>query len=120
MARRLAIAPADDAVKAANGYVSIWWNKPDEYKPQNVGDNFVAFQKHPGVDSGRCGAQALAEVSDDRLDRLYAAKAYLQTDVATAEGEVMQEINNEIANEEVDAARLRHSARDTEKGQTHG
>ena len=39
---------------------------------------------------------------------------------ATAEGEVMQEINNEIANEEVDAARLRHSARDTEKGQTHG
>lgn len=64
--------------------------------------------------------EALAEVSDDRLDRLYAAKAYLQTDVATAEGEVMQEINNEIANEEVDAARLRHSARDTEKGQTHG
>ena len=56
----------------------------------------------------------------ERLDRLYAAKAYLQTDVATAEGEVMQEINNEIANEEVDAARLRHSARDTEKGQTHG
>ncbi|WP_245897719.1 relaxase/mobilization nuclease domain-containing protein [Palleronia abyssalis] len=64
--------------------------------------------------------EALAEVSDDRLDRLYAAKAYLQTDAATAEGEVMQEINNEIANEEVDAARLRHSATDTEKGQTHG
>ncbi|NVK58341.1 MAG: relaxase/mobilization nuclease domain-containing protein [Alteromonadaceae bacterium] len=64
--------------------------------------------------------EALADVSDDRLDRLYAAKAYLQTDAATAEGEVMQEINNEIANEEIDAARLRHSARDTEKGQTHG
>lgn len=50
-----------DAVKASNGYVSIWWNKPDEYKPQDIGDNFVAFQKHPGVDSGRCGAQALAD-----------------------------------------------------------
>ena len=50
-----------EAVKQAGGYVSIWWNKPDEYKPQDVGDNFVAFQKHPGVDSGRCGAQALAE-----------------------------------------------------------
>lgn len=50
-----------EAVKQAGGYVSIWWNKPDEYKPQDVGDNFVAFQKHTGVDSGRCGAQALAE-----------------------------------------------------------
>ncbi|WP_168771157.1 sugar ABC transporter substrate-binding protein [Palleronia sediminis] len=50
-----------EAVKQAGGYVTIWWNKPDEYKPQDVGDNFVAFQKHTGVDSGRCGAQALAE-----------------------------------------------------------
>lgn len=50
-----------DAVKQAGGYVSIWWNKPDEFKPQYVGDNFVAFQKHTGVDSGRCGAKALAD-----------------------------------------------------------
>lgn len=50
-----------DAVKRAGGYVTIWWNKPDDYKPWNVGDNFVAFQKHPGVSSGRCGAQAIAE-----------------------------------------------------------
>ncbi|WP_152047415.1 sugar ABC transporter substrate-binding protein [Aureimonas psammosilenae] len=50
-----------DAVKRAGGYVSIWWNKPDGYKPQNVGDNFVAFQKIPGVESGRCGAQAIGE-----------------------------------------------------------
>lgn len=50
-----------DAVGQAGGYVSIWWNKPDEFKPQDVGDHFVAFQKHPGVESGRCGAQALAE-----------------------------------------------------------
>lgn len=50
-----------DAVKQAGGYVSIWWNKPDEFKPQQIGDNFVAFQKHTGVDSGRCGAKALAD-----------------------------------------------------------
>jgi len=50
-----------DAVKQAGGYVSIWWNKPDAFKPQHVGDNFVAFQKHTGVDSGRCGAKALAD-----------------------------------------------------------
>jgi ribose transport system substrate-binding protein len=50
-----------DAVKQAGGYVSIWWNKPDEFKPQQIGDNFVAFQKHTGVDTGRCGAKALAD-----------------------------------------------------------
>lgn len=50
-----------DAVGRAGGYVSIWWNKPDEFKPQDVGDHFVAFQKHPGVELGRCGAQALAD-----------------------------------------------------------
>lgn len=53
--------PIVDAVEQSGGYVSIWWNKPDAFKPQNIGDNFVAFQKHTGVDSGRCGAQALAE-----------------------------------------------------------
>ena len=53
-----------DAVRQAGGYVTIWWNKPDEFKPQDVGDNFVAFQKHTGVDSGRCGAQALGEALD--------------------------------------------------------
>jgi ribose transport system substrate-binding protein len=53
--------PIVDAVGRAGGYVSIWWNKPDEFKPQDVGNHFVAFQKHPGVESGRCGAQALAD-----------------------------------------------------------
>jgi ribose transport system substrate-binding protein len=53
--------PIVDAVKQSGGYVTIWWNKPDEFKPQHVGDNFVAFQKHTGIDSGRCGARALAE-----------------------------------------------------------
>ena len=50
-----------DAVKKAGGYVTIWWNSPTDYKPWNVGNNFVAFQKIPGVQSGRCGADALGE-----------------------------------------------------------
>lgn len=43
-------APIVDAVKQAGGYVTIWWNKPTDYKPQSVGDCFVAFQKIPGVE----------------------------------------------------------------------
>ncbi|MCH6472606.1 sugar ABC transporter substrate-binding protein [Sinomonas terrae] len=50
-----------NAVKAAGGYVSIWWNKPDDYEPWNVGNNFVAFQKYSGVQSGECTANALAK-----------------------------------------------------------
>ena len=48
-----------NAVKTAGGYVTIWWNKPNNYEPWNVGNNFVAFQKIPGVQSGRCGANAI-------------------------------------------------------------
>ena len=50
-----------DAVKKAGGYVTIWWNNPTDHKPWEVGDNFVAFQKIPGVQSGRCGAEAIAQ-----------------------------------------------------------
>lgn len=50
-----------DAVKRAGGYVTIWWNNPTEHKPWDVGDNFVAFQKIPGVLSGRCGADAIGQ-----------------------------------------------------------
>ena len=50
-----------DAVGKAGGYVTIWWNKPADYHPADVGDHFVAFQKHPGVSSGRCGAEAIGE-----------------------------------------------------------
>lgn len=54
-----------NAVGRANGFVSIWWNNPEEFRPQDVGDHFVAFQRHPGVESGRCGAQALAGALGD-------------------------------------------------------
>jgi ribose transport system substrate-binding protein len=49
-----------NAVKKAKGYVTIWWNKPDNLNPAKIGDSFVAFQKHPGVESGKCNADALS------------------------------------------------------------
>lgn len=51
--------PIVNAVKAAGGYVTIWWNKPDNLEPWTVGNNFVAFQKYSGVDSGACNAKSL-------------------------------------------------------------
>jgi ribose transport system substrate-binding protein len=53
--------PIVNAVKAAGGYVTIWWNKPDDFEPAQVGNNFVAFQKHSGVESGQCTGKMLAE-----------------------------------------------------------
>ena len=56
--------PIVNAVKAAGGHVVIWWNKPDDFEPSEVGDHFVAFQKHGGVPSGECNGKALAEALD--------------------------------------------------------
>ena len=55
-----------DAVKKAGGFVTIWWNNPTDYKPWNVGDNYVAYQKIPGVQSGRCGADAIGQALDGK------------------------------------------------------
>jgi len=55
------VPPLINACKQANAYCTIWWNKPDDYEPWDQGDNFVAFQKHGGVDSGKCTAQTLAD-----------------------------------------------------------
>jgi len=53
--------PIVNAVKAAGGYVVIWWNKPDNLEPWTVGNNFVAFQKYSGVDSGRCNGKSIGD-----------------------------------------------------------
>jgi hypothetical protein len=65
-------------------------------------------------------ASALDQVVDDRLDRLYAAKAYLQSDEATANTDALREVVAEIAEEEVASERLRHVHVHQEKGPTHG
>ena len=53
--------PIVNAVKASGGYVTIWWNKPDNLEPWTVGNNFVAFQKYSGVDSGRCNGKSVGD-----------------------------------------------------------
>ncbi|MHA6263705.1 relaxase/mobilization nuclease domain-containing protein [Arenibacterium sp. CAU 1754] len=62
----------------------------------------------------------LEEHMSDRLDRLYAAKAYLQSDAALANSVAMEHVLDEIANEEIDVQRERHVDADGEKGVTHG
>jgi ribose transport system substrate-binding protein len=53
--------PIVNAVKAAGGYVVIWWNKPDNLEPWTVGNNFVAFQKYSGVESGQCNGKSIGD-----------------------------------------------------------
>jgi type IV secretion system T-DNA border endonuclease VirD2 len=62
----------------------------------------------------------LDEQVEDRLDRLYLAKAYLQSDAALASSVAMEHVLDEIANEEIDVQRERHGEADGEKGTTHG
>ncbi|MDY8110919.1 relaxase/mobilization nuclease domain-containing protein [Fulvimarina sp. 2208YS6-2-32] len=63
---------------------------------------------------------ALADLADDRLDRLYLAKAYLQSDAATATGGAAQDVMREIAETEVNRARERHGESHNEPGTRHG
>ncbi|AUR12223.1 putative protein VirD2 [Phaeobacter inhibens] len=63
---------------------------------------------------------AFEEHIEDRLDRLFAAKAYLQGDAALANSVAMEHVLDEIANEEIDVQRERHVDSDGEKGVTHG
>lgn len=65
-------------------------------------------------------ADALKDVLDDRLERLYAAKAYLQSDATTANSDATREVLSEIADEEYEAHRVKHTHGETEKGLTHG
>jgi len=62
----------------------------------------------------------LEERLADRLDRLYMAKAYLQSEATLTNSVVMEHVLDEIANEEIEVQRLRHAESDGEKGVTHG
>jgi type IV secretion system T-DNA border endonuclease VirD2 len=48
------------------------------------------------------------------------AKAYLQSDAALANSAALEHVRDEIANEEIDVQRARHSETDGEKGLSHG
>ncbi|MCG3269581.1 relaxase/mobilization nuclease domain-containing protein [Yoonia sp. I 8.24] len=56
---------------------------------------------------------------EDRLDRLYAAKAYLQSDAATANSEAARTVVEEIADREYERDRADLVDGETDRGQTH-
>lgn len=53
------VKPIVNAVKQGGGYVTIYWNSPDNMIPWKEADNFVSYQKYSGVESGRCNADRL-------------------------------------------------------------
>jgi type IV secretion system T-DNA border endonuclease VirD2 len=65
-------------------------------------------------------ADALREIAEDRLDRLYLAKAYLHSHEATATGPVMEGVKAAISEERVEAERLRDLDSEKHKGPRHG
>ncbi|MEM7612948.1 MAG: hypothetical protein AAF270_14785, partial [Pseudomonadota bacterium] len=65
-------------------------------------------------------SDALENVSDDRLERLYAAKAYLQSDAATANSEAYREVVQEIAEEQYELQKDRLVDSEREGGPVHG
>ncbi|WP_321831860.1 relaxase/mobilization nuclease domain-containing protein [Thalassovita sp.] len=63
---------------------------------------------------------ALEDHVEDRLDRLYVAKAYLQSEPELANSVAMEHVLDEIASEEIEVQHQRHVEIDGEKGVTHG
>ena len=64
-------------------------------------------------------SDALENVLEDRLDRLYAAKVYLQSDAATANSDALRQVVDELADVEVERHRAADVDGETERGQVH-
>ena len=64
-------------------------------------------------------SDALENVIEDRLDRLYAAKVYLQSDAATASSDALRQVVDELADVEVERHRAADVDGETERGQVH-
>jgi len=64
-------------------------------------------------------ADALDKVLEDRLDRLYVAKVYLQSDAATANTEALRQVVDELADTEYEKHRATDVESETERGQVH-
>ncbi|MER3355578.1 MAG: relaxase/mobilization nuclease domain-containing protein [Hoeflea sp. D1-CHI-28] len=65
-------------------------------------------------------ADALDKVLEDRLDRLYAAKVYLQSDDVTANSEALRQVVDDLADAEYEKQRAADVDGETERGLTHG
>ncbi|KKK96941.1 hypothetical protein LCGC14_2657740, partial [marine sediment metagenome] len=55
----------------------------------------------------------------DRLDRLYAAKVYLQSDAATANSEALRQVVDDLADTEYEKHRAADVDGENERGQVH-
>jgi type IV secretion system T-DNA border endonuclease VirD2 len=64
-------------------------------------------------------ADALEKVLEDRLDRLYVAKVYLQSDAATANTEALRQVVDDLADTEYERHRTGDVDGETERGQVH-
>jgi len=65
-------------------------------------------------------ADVLKDQIEDRLDRLYIAKTYLQSDAATANSEAARAVVEEIADREYELHRADTLDSETDRGPTHG
>lgn len=73
------------------------------------------------LDRLRAGdVEALKDQIEDRLDRLYVAKSYLQADASTANSEATRAVVEEIADREYELHRADTIDSETERGPTHG
>ena len=64
-------------------------------------------------------ADALEKVLEDRLDRLYVAKVYLQSDAATANTEALRQVVDDLADTEYEKHRAADVDGETDRGQVH-
>ncbi|WBU58685.1 relaxase/mobilization nuclease domain-containing protein [Paracoccus sediminicola] len=64
-------------------------------------------------------ADALDKVLEDRLDRLYVAKVYLQSNAATANTEALRQVVDELADAEYEKHRTTDVDGESERGQVH-
>jgi len=72
------------------------------------------------IDRLRAGdADVLKDRIEDRLDRLYAAKVYLQSDAATANSEATRAVVEEIADREFERHYTGLTDGETDRGETH-
>ncbi|PTA97651.1 MULTISPECIES: relaxase/mobilization nuclease domain-containing protein [unclassified Sulfitobacter] len=64
-------------------------------------------------------SDALENIIEDRLDRLYVAKVYLQSDAATANSDALRQVVDELADVEVERHRAADVDGESERGQVH-
>ena len=93
---------------------------PDYVTPEFVRDEIARVLDNRQLERLTSGdADALEKVLEDRLDRLYVAKVYLQSDAATANTEALRQVVDDLADTEYEKHRTGDVDGETERGQVH-